>query len=164
MAFLTENAKTFIDDKTVTKFFNTRQYRDPFYRVTYDYNPLLDLQGIPSVPKLYGYKRNVFVIMERCDGTLWSTLSKEEESEMKAWLYPALETHYIACIKRGWVPQDVKKEHIFLDPIHQTVQLIDYGRYLSAQHPYYQMVQFSIEEWIAYKTEEIRSLFRSRDK
>lgn len=149
----------FFGEQTVTKFFSTKQYQNALYRVTYDYHPLLDLQEIPSVPKIYGYKRNTFVIMERCYGTLWSTLSKKEENEVKVWLYPAMEEHYISCIKRGWVPQDVKKEHVFLNLLNQTIKVIDYGRYLSSQHVYYQMLQFSLEEWIRYKRKELDELF-----
>ncbi|WP_062199759.1 protein kinase family protein [Massilibacterium senegalense] len=159
MTFPTGNAKIFIDDETVTKFFNTRQYQDPFYRVTYDYNPLLDLQGIPSVPKLYEYKRNVFVIMERCGGTLWSNLSAEEEQTVKEWLLLALHEHYCACIYQGWVPQDVQKEHVFLNLEKHTIKIIDYGRYLSSIDPNYKMMDYSLEEWLEFSKNKIRHFF-----
>lgn len=147
-----------IGEDLVLKFFSTTQYRYKEYESVYDYVPLQDLQGLPTVPTLIDYKKGFFIMMERCKGVPLSSISKEEVKKEKEWLTLQLKEHMYACLERNWIPQDVKTEHIFVNKAKKQIKLIDYGRYLSLHHPFAKMMRYSKKEWKEFLDQKVKEI------
>lgn len=129
----------------VIKVFDAESYeedKDPWNiedESVYDYVPLLDLQGIPTVPKLYAYQKQTWMITEFVRGISVEKMI-EEGLWTKAWqqlLEEQFQTHTLSCIERGWVPRDLKSAHVFW--CENMFRWIDYGKYMKVE---------TFKEWI----------------
>jgi hypothetical protein len=113
----------------------------------YDYIPLMDLQGLPSVPVLYAYQEHEWMIVEFIKG-----ISVNEMIDKGIWtkewqqlLESQLRAYTLSCIKRGWVPRDLKSTHVFW--CEDIFRWIDYGKYMKVK---------TFQEWIeSDKVEDI---------
>ncbi|MGE7111221.1 hypothetical protein [Lysinibacillus sp. NPDC047702] len=94
-----------------------------------DINALIDLAGIKYFPKLYAFREQKYLIMEKAKGVslhdllILKQISKEELQIIKEQVLDA----YTEMLTRKRDDPDFKLEHIFWDAENQKITWIDLG-------------------------------------